>query len=339
MKARAPFLIITAWLASTGSCFADDSDVARTILNPPETTESWVGAGVGFEVELWVQGQFSGAPLFDLPQVGGLVIVKSASRPMISSRRVAGKSWTIQSHEFSAYAQRPGEITIPAFAVRFASKPRFDRPVSEHQLLTDALTLSFSYPAGTRGHSGAIAAVSELRISERWDPELPEALRVGDAVVRTIEQSADDYPAMLLPVPDFPEVAGVTVYSAPPELSDSEERSVRHARRVDALTYVFQQEGSIEIPESQIGYWDTNEEEWRQHSLPARQFGIMTSPLLVDPKTAADAKPRSNPMVLYTALFLLIPALAWLLIRRRRNTPPDKPRAPRRPPLPPLNPV
>jgi hypothetical protein len=277
--------------------------------------------------------------VFDLPRVPGLVLVKSASRPVIGSRQVSGTSWTIQSHGFTAYAQHEGEIAIPAFSVRFASKRRFDQPVSEHQLMTENLVLRFELPAGAGGFAGAIAAVSELRVSERWDPETAEELQMGDAVVRTVEQSAADYPAMLLPAPEFPQVAGIAIYPTPPVISDLEERGVRQARRVDSLTYVFEQDGSFVIPETVLRHWDPIAEVWKQHILAERRFEVMAVPISAVPGPEVEAAPKRRWLELAVVLLPALLLVGWLVFRRRSATDHTRSGSRREPALPPLNPL
>jgi hypothetical protein len=339
MKGRAATLVLAAWLAATACCLAAERDEARVVLLAPEVTETWVGAGVDFEVELWVQGQFSGAPMFDVPDVPGLILVKSASRPVIASRRVGDQSWTIQGHEFTAYAQHQGEVTIPAFSVRFASKRRFDQPVSQHQLMTEPIGLRLMLPAGAGGHAGAIAAVSEIRIRESWDPESIEGLRVGDAVVRMVEQSADDYPAMLLPVPGFLPVDGVASYSGAPEISDREERGLKRARRVDTLTYVFEQNGRIVVPETVLRYWDPESEAWKQHSLAERRFEVEAVPIYTDPVPASTGATQRHWLVPATLLLTALLLISWFVFRPHAATRGSKSGPWREPALPPLNPL
>ena len=115
------------------------AEVAWVEVVPPEKSEYWVGQRIGLAIDLFARGQFSGTPQFELPQVPGVIVMKLAGRPTLSSRSVAGESYVVQRHEFVLFAEREGTCTLPSISVRFGSKERFDTPVRDHRVTTKPL--------------------------------------------------------------------------------------------------------------------------------------------------------------------------------------------------------
>ena len=89
--------------------------VIETALEPEG--EVRVGQRVVLKVTVLVDGWFSKAPRFRLPEVPGLLLLDSGDRPVNTTR--GDMSGTI--HEFTVIARRPGEIEIPPIPVRFTA--------------------------------------------------------------------------------------------------------------------------------------------------------------------------------------------------------------------------
>ena len=218
------FFCVFFWLFA-GVLLAQDTAKVRTQLEVKG--DVWVGQGMTLVVELLSPGFFAGSPTFYLPRVPGVLILQPDERPVLSSEKIDGASYTIQRHELRIFAERPGLVTIPSFEVRFSTRQGAVAPV-EHRLQTDPVSMEVKLPPGAEGLATLISA-HDLKATEVWQPESGSA-KAGDAFTRTITFSAPDIPAMAFPPFTTTDIAGLGVYPKAPRLLDHSERGT-DARR------------------------------------------------------------------------------------------------------------
>ncbi|UCC84048.1 MAG: BatD family protein [Gemmatimonadota bacterium] len=241
---------------------ASDAGVA---MAAPAEPVIWVGQRFPFSIDLLAVGAFSGTPAFDLPDIPAAILMKSAERPSLSTRRLKGQTYVVQSHSFSLFVQRAGRITVPSINVRFASAPQFGAEPAEHELATEAFTLEIKAPPGWRPGEQIVCA-SELEVSENWSP-VPSAARVGAAFTREVTLRAKDVPAMLLPSLPRHDVDGLGVYPKEPSLGDEQQRGKFTGQRTEQLTYVCERPGRFVIPAVAFRWWDPSDESWKERRL------------------------------------------------------------------------
>jgi hypothetical protein len=325
----ASVLMLLATLVAPAIAAPAAIHAARVQVHPPEAEEHLAGERIAFSVELLVQGQFAGAPTFDLPALPYALLLKADNRPLLGSRRLGRQTWVTQTHEFAIYAQRGGALSVPSFEVRFASKARFDQPAIEHRVEIEGFEVDIETPPGADPGVPMLAAI-DLTAVETWSAGSDVTVEVGGALTRTIHMEATAVPAMLLPTIEFLAPEGVSVYPAEPELIDRSERGMLSAQRVDAVTYVFARAGRVELPGVEIRWWDPREHQWQRREFPARVFEVAPPPAT---ETAASVAEKSETRratsslgllaaiaALIALLFLLTPALyrRWQGWRRER---------------------
>jgi hypothetical protein len=258
---------------------ASATNMARVKVYPPDARKRWAGERIEFSVELLARGQFTGAPVFDLPALPDALLLQTDSRPLLGSRRFGTHTWVTQTHEFDIYAQRGGALQVPSFEVRFASKARFDQTPVEHRLEIEGFVMEVEAPPGTDPGAPLLAA-RDLTAVESWSAGPETAMEVGGALTRTIRIEAAAVPAMLLPTIEFLAPDGASVYPSEPELMDRAERGTLSAQRVDSATYVFVRPGRVELPPIEIRWWDPGERQWQRREFPARALDVAPRPPL-----------------------------------------------------------
>lgn len=248
------------------------AQVDPATIRVPQTT-AWTGQRVAFFVDLHAKGSFDGAASFSLPQVSRSVIIKLGS-PVVSSKEIDGDSWFVQSHEFALFSQQTGQVTIPSFDVRFASRDGFTGPSTEQTARVPETTLEIKRPPGSAS-LGFLVTTDSLDIEEIWEPK-PGPAKVGDAFKRIITQNADEMTGIALAPP--PQVApeGVRIYLSDPEVTDATERGTLAGERRDTITYVLQQPGSHTLPAIEYVWWDPEAEALDSKILPAATFHVAT---------------------------------------------------------------
>jgi hypothetical protein len=122
-------------------------------------------------------------------------------------------------------------------------------------------------------------ATPNLSVQEEYDRAV-EGLKVGESFKRQVTMTIEDSVAMLLPPIAFQGAEGVTVYPARPEIDDQRNRGALTGTRIDQATYVMESEGSYQLPETTIWWWNLRTSSLKQEVLPAIQFTVEANPEL-----------------------------------------------------------
>lgn len=277
--------------------------LVRSTLNAQG--DVWVGQRVILVVELLAPGVFSGAPSFGLPDPKGLLLIPPSESPVLSSEEIGGTSYTLQRHEVSVFAQRPGEWTIPSLTVRFSFKRNpLDKEAVPTTVRTQPIHVTAKLPPGAE-KLGTVLSARNLTAVESWNPELGKA-KAGDAFTRTITFSAPDIPAMAFPPFPTRPIDGLGIYPKSPEVLDHSERGQLRGERRDVITYVCQRPGHFVIPAARLTWWDLDSSQLRTIDFPARSFDVTPNPAMETAVTALAPIHRS-------LMKWLVPALVTLL--------------------------
>jgi len=273
----------------------------------------WVGQRVILVVELLAPGLFSSAPTFDLPDPRGLLLVPPSESPVLSTEEINGTSYTVQRHEISVFAQRPGEWTIPSLTVGFTFKRNpMDKVSVSATVKTQPIHFAAKLPPGTE-KLGTILSARNLTAVESWKPE-PGKAKAGDAITRTIIFSAPDIPAMAFPPFPTPPIDGLGIYPKSPEVFDRSDRGRLLGERRDAVTYVCQRPGHFVIPAARLTWWDLDSKQLRNIDFPARNFDVAPNPAMETAVTSPVSAQRSVLKWLIPGLVILL-LLAVILLR------------------------
>jgi hypothetical protein len=141
---------------------------------------------------------------------------------------------------------------------------------------SDALTLEVR-PRPDKFPGTTWLPARRVEISESWSTP-PEQLRVGESATRRITITGEGLQGAQLPPSLFPTTQGLKYYPDQPVISDSELASGLVGSREDSAALVPTREGSWDIPEIRIPWWDTGQDKVRYAVLPARK--VMVAPSL-----------------------------------------------------------
>jgi hypothetical protein len=108
-------------------------------------------------------------------------------------------------------------------------------------------------PEDYEGNQWFIA--KNVRISERWSKPLEE-VKVGDVFERSITVSAAGTLPSFIPELELEETDFATIYPQEPELNDNRTRHDVNGVRIEKNLYLFEKEGSYEIPSVRVEWWN-----------------------------------------------------------------------------------
>jgi hypothetical protein len=286
-------------------------------LVTPKESAPWVGQRTVFAVEVAVEGRFSGSTLFDLPRVVGAILMKPEERPVLSTRTVDDREYSVQRHEFSLFCEQGGEITVPEIHVRCGSIKSFGETPSRHALSVPAFKVTSRIPEGAIPGQ-VVISTARLEVSEAWNP-LPGDAKVGDAFRRTVTLRAADFPGMLLPGFPKPQLEGLAIYFSEPGVQTLTERGEFTGSRVDTLTYLCERPGTVEIPPVIYRWWDPVKSVWKDENLPAVTLDVAPNPNYgsKEPRLAARSRPLIQSSPWWWALALAVVCIVCVFVLRR----------------------
>lgn len=213
---------------------------------------------------------------------------------------VGNRTYQVSEFRVAITVDKDGEITLPSTLWNAVIEDpgasmmglRGGRGTVQ-RLKTDEFHLKIkpkpaNYPAGKPW-----LPAKSLSIDEQWSRAKDQLIQ-GDPVTRTLTINATGLAAeQLPPVGESLSINGIKIYPDKPQLDTQTTAEGVVATRIDSLSLVPSQSGTLEIPAIEITWWDTQADQLRTASLPAQ-------PLLIAPAAAPTAAMPSIPDALPT---------------------------------------
>jgi hypothetical protein len=328
---------LTLLLLFCGTTVFADGEVRVHIFTEP-ASEVYLGQRTDLIIEVRTDSWFTTAPKYPELKLPGAITLMPDSFGVNTTTREGGITWAGQRRRYVVFPQRPGELIVPPIELSLAVATN-GKAGAITKAVTPPITISVAVPPGSETVASFLTSES-YRIQERWDGD-SDNLQVGDAITRTITQTADGVFALVLPTVAFLPIDGLAVYPTTPELSDKTNRGQYSATRVDSVTYVLEEEGDFTLPPVETHWFDIRSGTMRSETLESLNIAVLTNPdaLLgiaeeqapVASKGAAETIRKllnwlETNVALLTAVAAIILALHWLWgnvisawIRQRRN--------------------
>lgn len=148
------WLLLLALLLPAALAYADNVTLAdlvsegrlelQTSLSPG--SDIVPGQKLTLTLEIATERWFSGGTRISLPEVSGLVILQTEQFASNASERRGAQNWVLQRWTLDVYAQRAGEFTLPAVAIKLKVNSGEAGDV-EGTLYSDAIPLKVTLPA------------------------------------------------------------------------------------------------------------------------------------------------------------------------------------------------
>lgn len=264
--------------AQTGEELVESGHVRiRHRLEPAKPV--YVGQPVRVWVEVMTRTWFLEAPRYPSTiEVRKAIVIPPEAFAVNSSERIGSDTYAVQSRAFTVFPQTTGRFEIPPIRVELVVARDDASRSPEIVLQTELLTIEARLPAGAEGH-GPVLATPSLSIEERYSRST-DGLKVGESFKRRVTMRIDDSVAMLLPPMPFEAPVGIAVYPARPEVEDQRNRGQLAGTRVDEATYLMEAEGTYELPEVNLWWWNLRTSSLEQETLPGVQLTVDANPEL-----------------------------------------------------------
>jgi hypothetical protein len=138
-------------------------------------------------------------------------------------------------------------------------------------------------PAGIQGDW---LPAKSLSLAEAWSPD-PPVFRVGEPVTRTIALIVDGLSAAQLPELTPPPATGMKAYPDQPQSETRAEGDSLITTRTLKTALIPMAPGSVTLPEFQVHWWDTEAQQARVATLPARTIEVLPARAGAGPAAAA----------------------------------------------------
>ena len=257
-----------------GTVVFADGEVRVHVFTEPEG-EVYLGQRTDLIIEVQTDSWFTTAPKYPELKLPGAITLMPDSFGVNTTTQEGGVTWAGQRRRYVLFPQRPGELTIPPIELSVAVATNGKAGAST-KLIAPSVSLSVASPPGSEAVTSFLTSES-YQIEESWSGD-SESAQVGDAITRTITQTADGVFALVLPTVEFEPIDGLAVYPATPELSDKINRGQYSATRVDSVTYVFQGEGEFTLPPVVTNWFDLRGGTMRTETLESLNIAVLPNP-------------------------------------------------------------
>ena len=165
-----------------------------------------------------------------------------------------------------------------------------------------------------------------VRLSERWSQPLEE-VKVGDVLERRITINAAGTLPSFIPEIQLEETTFATLYHQEPDLNDNRTRHDVNGVRIEKNLYLFEKEGSYEIPPVRVEWWNPYAKRMYFKELEATSITVKPNPdlgMLLSVKdslnatgTVLEGNSDEGPMLWFGLVwweFVLVAAGSLILI-------------------------
>lgn len=242
---------------------------------------------------------------FQAPQIAKTVILPMEPFAINSNKKVNGSTWASQTREFTVYPMHQGTYNIPAIEIS-VSVSNGKGGVITGNIFTKPLTFQAKIPQ-------QISAIENYIISSKVNLAITGELleknkyTIGDAVTQTIIISAENVPAMMLPIYQKPEINGVSIYLKPVQLEDKKSRGSHTGTRTTSLTYIFEKSGEFSIPAQEFYWWNTTTNKLSIAKIPNQKWSVTGKNQQTDKDEKINLWLDNNTwLIIFALLFVLL---------------------------------
>ncbi|NRH28364.1 BatD family protein [Pseudomonas sp. MS19] len=275
------FLLILSLLL-VGRAMADEPKlVIETRLSP--NTQVLVGGVIKLEVDLMVDTWFSKPAQLPKLELPGATVSEPSSDPTHLNQTIDGTPFFGIRYSYRISPQRAQRFDIPALSIEVLP----GQGSSAQTVQSEAVSFTATQPAGVAQGAHALVA-QKLTLTQRI-VRSREPLQTGDSITRQLSIRAEGGEAMLIPAPQFSEVAGLKLYLNAPRVSalSSGRGDVSGGQRDDAATYTATEGGDYTLPAIKLKWWDQTGQE-QVASVPAVTFEVAAGSAYQQPFSVSE---------------------------------------------------
>jgi hypothetical protein len=306
--------------ASADQSASGDGDQPVILEIDTDTDTPWVQAEIRYTLRLLARVPLREASLTE-PQAGDALVEKLGDDKEYAVQR-NGATYQVVERQYAIFPQHSGSLTIdsPLLAASVPVPGNRNRsgnsPFADMQRFMGRPPAGFPYiggmfaemkPLRLRGRAvtlevrpqpdsvaGAWLPAKSLALAESWLPD-PPVFRVGEPVTRSVSLiaqglSAAQLPELALNLPDH-----VKAYPDQPQSDTDLQGNDLVATRTQKTALVPTTAGDLVLPEIKVSWWDTETQQARIATLPARHITVLADTSATTAAPDAVIGPTSQP--------------------------------------------
>ncbi len=304
-------MLVYLSLASLVPLNAADNIVVRTNISPKSV---WVGQRMTLQIDVLGKDGWAQITDIDAVEIPNCYLLPSGNSRVRLQEKIEGADYSGQRYELSLYPQRNGSIEIPALSLPVKIQTWGAGAGTNDQVVTTKpRSIEAKLPAGVQNVHSFVAS-SKFTATQTWSSDASD-FKVGDALKRSIQLRADNLPAMLLPTIAYPDLEYLSSYPETPELSDESAQSTPIGQRNESITYLFESNGTAQLPDYSFQWWDPQTESLTTVTLEGRHLQISGGIA----RSAQPNEPSSTAHWKWTIVILFCMVATIVIVRRAQT--------------------
>jgi hypothetical protein len=268
---RVPAIFALGFFLLSNATQAADDLLFRTNVTPEDP---WIGQQTLLKIDVLAKDGWAQLKKVGDLEIDGAYVMRLESQGTRLNEVIDGDSYTGQRYEFMIFAQRDGELTLPATPVDVeVTRWGADGGKNLQRMSLPIVEFTARIPPGGEGLRGLVSTHS-LTASQDWDPATAD-VKVGDAIRRIVTLRAADVSGMAFAPLRQAVIEGVGIYPGEPTVEDKFNRGDLSGTRTETVTYVFEQAGDVEIPAIVFSWWNVQSSKLQQVELPGQSLQVV----------------------------------------------------------------
>ncbi|WP_162174187.1 BatD family protein [Hydrogenovibrio marinus] len=252
------------------------------------THKAYVQQQVIYTLKYYHLGRFIDGSI--RPPIFKDAINKQLKNQVNYQKDINGQRYEVYEWSWAFYPQKSGTLTIPP--EQFDGRLQYRGAIKMIRNNSKPITLTIMPQNANYPKDKTWLPTPNLTLTQDW--QMPNSLRVGDSITRTIRLQAQNLMSSQLPDISLEDQAGFHVYPDDPKLSDQEVDSGINSAKTVKMAIVPLEAGKITLPSITINWWNTQTEKMETATLPAKTLDVL--PALKPRTNLTPLTPQNKPV-------------------------------------------
>lgn len=197
-------------------------------------------------------------------------------RSLSMSRKINGKTYAGVEMYYNIFPYDDKDIVFPSLEINVETPDDGGYKGVAHVIKTKSKNIKIkSVPAGFNNSEWLVT--SNMRAQDSWSGDLSK-VKVGDVLTRKISRNASGTVSELIPPIVWDTLRGVSLYPQRSEVENHKTKISISASRSDIISYLFEKEGEITIPQKELTWWNPVQNKLYKRTLKAQKILVAPNP-------------------------------------------------------------
>ncbi len=206
---------------------------------------------------------------------------------------IKNKPYATLSFYYLVFPYKDGQVEIPELKIT-ATTPPLNSSTAKPIVIHSKKQIITVKPLPKTEDNLTLMVAKNITLHEKWNKHI-DTIKVGDVLKRSITIDAyGSLPSFIPPLPNQ-EIESVSTYGNEPTLQDKRNENDVNGRRTETMSYLFEKEGLIVIPELKVNWVNSNNQKIYSRKLPPHKIFVKENPDLSMLASIKDSLNLSAP--------------------------------------------